>query len=120
MVTVRPENITVNETMDFLLYCEYDSNPASLVSVKWRRNGQIVQVNRDERMEGGNSEQTALLVKNASRHDIGVYTCELGNAIGNDTSDTGIDVDVLCEYLHNNNKRGTLQRDQIYSICRSR
>lgn len=98
MVTVRPENITVNETMDFLLFCEYDANPASLVSVKWRKNGKFIRVDKDERLEGGNSEQTALLVKNASRHDIGAYTCELANAIGNDTSDTDIDVDVLCEY----------------------
>lgn len=98
VVTVRPENITVNETMDFLLFCEYDANPASLVSVKWRKNGKFIRVDKDERLEGGNSEQTALLVKNASRHDIGVYTCELANAIGNDTSDTDIDVDVLCEY----------------------
>lgn len=96
---MRPENITVNETVDFLLFCEYDANPASLVSVKWRRNGQVVRVDKDERLEGGNTEQTALLVKNASRHDLGVYTCELANAIGNDTSDTGIEVDVLCEYI---------------------
>lgn len=98
MVTVRPENITVNETMDFLLFCEYDANPASLVSVKWRRDGHVVRVDKDDRLEGGNSEQTALLVKNASRHDLGVYTCELANAIGNDTSDSGVAVDVLCEY----------------------
>lgn len=84
--------------VDFLLFCEYDANPASLVSVKWRRNGELVRVDRDERLEGGNSEQTALLVKNASRTDMGVYTCELANAIGNDTSDTGIEVNILCEY----------------------
>lgn len=100
MVTVRPENITVNETMDFLLFCEYDANPASLVSVKWRNNGQVIRVDKDERLEGGNAEQTALLVKNASRHDIGEYTCELANAIGNDTSDTGVTVNVLCEYIY--------------------
>lgn len=99
VVTVRPENVTVNETVDFLLFCEYDANPASLVMVKWRKSGEVIRVDKDERLEGGNAEQTALLVKNASRHDIGVYTCELSNAIGNDTSDTGVNVDVLCEYL---------------------
>lgn len=90
----------MNETMDFLLFCEYDANPASLVSVKWRNNGQVIRVDKDERLEGGNAEQTALLVKNASRHDIGEYTCELANAIGNDTSDTGVTVNVLCEYIY--------------------
>lgn len=87
----------MNEGVDFLLICEYDANPASLVSAKWRKNGKVIRVDKDDRLEGGNSEQTALLVKNASRHDLGIYTCELANAIGNDTSDTGIDVDVLCE-----------------------
>lgn len=98
VVSVRPENITVNETMDYLLYCDYDANPASLVAVRWRKDGQVIQVEKDERLDGGNSESTALLVKNASRHDIGIYTCELANAIGNDTSDNGVNVDVLCEY----------------------
>ena len=97
MVTVRPESILVNETENFLLFCEYDANPASLMSVKWRKNGQVIRVDKDERMEGGNSEQTALLVKNVSRTDHGLYTCELANAIGNDTSDTGIQVNVLCK-----------------------
>lgn len=87
----------MNESSDFLLFCEYDANPASLVAVKWRRNGKVIRVDRDERLDGGNAEQTALLVKNASRHDAGVYTCELANAIGNDTSDNEIFVDIHCE-----------------------
>jgi hypothetical protein len=49
------------------------------------------------RYEGGSSEQTALLVKNATRHDIGFYTCELSNSIGSDLSDNSIDVDVQCK-----------------------
>lgn len=95
---MSPDNITVNESTDFLVFCNYDANPASIVSVKWRKNGQVVRVDRDERLEGGNPEQTALLVKNASRTDLGIYTCELANAIGNDTSDNSVDVKVLCEY----------------------
>lgn len=35
IVSVRPENITVNETADILLFCEYEANPASLTSVTW-------------------------------------------------------------------------------------
>jgi hypothetical protein len=49
------------------------------------------------RYEGGGSENTALSVKNASRHDIGLYTCELANSIGTDLSDNAIDVDVQCK-----------------------
>ncbi|GAB0099475.1 Immunoglobulin [Sergentomyia squamirostris] len=94
VVTVKPDNITVNETEDFLLFCEYEANPATLESVRWRQNEKILKIENIKRYEGGNAEQTALLVKNASRNDIGSYTCELSNAIGNDTSDNVINVDV--------------------------
>ncbi|XP_059622571.1 hemicentin-2-like isoform X2 [Phlebotomus argentipes] len=94
VVTVKPDNITINETEDFLLFCEYEANPASLESVRWKQNGSLIQIGRSGRFEGGNPEQTALLVKNASRTDIGIYTCELSNAIGNDTSDNAVFVDI--------------------------
>jgi hypothetical protein len=98
VVSVKPENITVNETQDFLVFCEYDSNPASLEKVKWIRNNQEILLN-SPRYEGGNPEQTALLVKNATRHDIGAYSCRLSNAIGTETSENEIFVDVYCEYF---------------------
>uniref|UniRef100_A0A1B0GL67 Ig-like domain-containing protein n=2 Tax=Lutzomyia longipalpis TaxID=7200 RepID=A0A1B0GL67_LUTLO len=76
VVTVKPDNITINETEDFLLFCEYEANPASLESVRWKQNGKVLRVGQMSRYEGGNPEQTALLVKNASRTDIGSYTLE--------------------------------------------
>lgn len=50
------------------------------------------------RIEGGNTEQTALLVREASRDDIGSYTCELKNDYGIGVSDNYIAVDVHCKY----------------------
>lgn len=50
------------------------------------------------RIEGGNTEQTALLIKEASRDDIGSYTCELKNDYGTGVSENDIDVDVHCKY----------------------
>uniref|UniRef100_A0A182P6J4 Ig-like domain-containing protein n=1 Tax=Anopheles epiroticus TaxID=199890 RepID=A0A182P6J4_9DIPT len=94
VVSVKPENITVNETQDFLIFCDYEANPASLESVKWYRNGQEIKLN-SVRYEGGNPEQTALLIKNSTRHDIGAYTCELSNSIGFDVSDNEVYVDVI-------------------------
>ncbi|OAD61864.1 B-cell receptor CD22 [Eufriesea mexicana] len=35
IVTVKPENITVNETDDFIVFCDYNANPASLIKVVW-------------------------------------------------------------------------------------
>ncbi|XP_053660451.1 hemicentin-1 [Anopheles marshallii] len=94
VVSVKPENITVNETQDFLIFCDYEANPASLESVKWYRNNQEIKLN-SVRYEGGNPEQTALLIKNSTRHDIGAYTCELSNSIGFDVSDNEVYVDVI-------------------------
>ena len=34
-VLVSPENITVNESMDVLIFCTYDANPVNLISVQW-------------------------------------------------------------------------------------
>ncbi|KFB37688.1 AGAP012343-PA-like protein [Anopheles sinensis] len=94
VVSVKPENITVNETQDFLIFCDYEANPASLENVKWYRDNQEIKLN-SVRYEGGNPEQTALLIKNSTRHDIGAYTCELSNSIGFDVSDNEIYVDVI-------------------------
>uniref|UniRef100_A0A182QG96 Ig-like domain-containing protein n=1 Tax=Anopheles farauti TaxID=69004 RepID=A0A182QG96_9DIPT len=94
VVSVKPENITVNETQDFLMFCDYEANPASLESVKWYRSGQEIKLN-GVRYEGGNPEQTALLIKNSTRHDTGAYTCELSNSIGFDVSDNEVYVDVI-------------------------
>lgn len=98
VVTVKPDNITVNETKDFLLFCEYEANPNSLDNVKWLRDGKPLNLTQS-RYEGGNPEQTALLVKNASRDDIGMYRCELKNTYGADVSDNTVNVDVQCKFL---------------------
>lgn len=63
------------------------------------RNKELVNQNQG-RIEGGNPEQTALLIKDAARTDIGSYTCELENGIGIGTSENDIDVDVNCKYLY--------------------
>lgn len=61
------------------------------------RDGELVDVTQG-RIEGGNTEQTALLIKEASRDDIGSYTCELKNDYGIGVSENDIDVDVHCKY----------------------
>jgi hypothetical protein len=34
-VFVSPENVTVNESTDVLMFCQFDANPAILSSVQW-------------------------------------------------------------------------------------
>lgn len=99
---VKPDNLTINETGEFLLFCEYDANPASLASVRWLQNSSVLNLNQS-RFDGGNSEQTALLVKNATRDDRGAYSCELTNQVGTGMSLNAVVVDVQCEYKVANN-----------------
>lgn len=96
VVIVKPDNMTINETGEFLLFCEYDANPASLASVRWLQNNSVLNLNQS-RFDGGNPEQTALLVKNATRDDRGTYSCELTNQVGTGMSENGVMVDVQCE-----------------------
>ncbi|KAG8292418.1 hypothetical protein J6590_040376 [Homalodisca vitripennis] len=35
IVTVYPENITVNESMNITILCHYEANPSSLRVIKW-------------------------------------------------------------------------------------
>jgi hypothetical protein len=95
-VIVKPDNLTINETGEFLLFCQYDANPASLASVRWLQNNSVLNLNQS-RFSGGNSEQQALLVRNATRDDSGAYSCELTNQVGTGMSENGVVVDVQCE-----------------------
>jgi Immunoglobulin domain len=96
-VTVNPHNLTINETEEILLFCGYEANPNSLTSVRWLRNNEVINLNQS-RIDGGNTDQPALLVKNARRDDSGNYTCELTNQVGSGISDNTVLVDVQCEY----------------------
>lgn len=60
------------------------------------RDGTALNINHS-RYEGGNPEQTALLLKNATRDDMGNYTCELANSIGSVMSENDVNVDIQCK-----------------------
>lgn len=97
VISVKPENLTINETDKFLLFCDYIANPATILSVRWLQNGGAINVNQP-RFDGGNPEQTALVVKNSSRHDIGSYSCELSNEIGIGMSENQALIDIQCKF----------------------
>ncbi|CAO1401818.1 unnamed protein product [Diamesa tonsa] len=93
VIRVKPDNLTINETDKFILFCDYIANPATILSVRWLQNGGAINVNQP-RFDGGNPEQTALVVKNSSRHDIGSYSCELSNEIGIGMSENQALIDI--------------------------
>ncbi|KAK0170097.1 hypothetical protein PV328_010700 [Microctonus aethiopoides] len=94
IVTLHPSNITVNESEDFVMICNYDANPAGLTAVKWLRDGMELSLNADH-YEGGVTEQTSLTVKNSTAIDMGAYACVLSNSVGESTPDEFVDVSVL-------------------------
>ncbi|KAJ8682010.1 hypothetical protein QAD02_017802, partial [Eretmocerus hayati] len=94
IVQMSPQNLTVNETDDFQMFCDYEANPATLTNVIWQRDGKNL-TSSDERYEGGTTDLTSLIVKNASNLDIGRYTCILENDFGSSTSQDFIEVNVL-------------------------
>ncbi|KAF9809315.1 hypothetical protein SFRURICE_015589, partial [Spodoptera frugiperda] len=87
IVRVEPRNITVIEGAKLLLKCEYESNPSSLKSVIWYRNGERVPVQNTSHYEGGTTDQHSLIILDANGGDMGNYTCVLGNAVGNGSSE---------------------------------
>ncbi|CAB3363001.1 Hypothetical predicted protein [Cloeon dipterum] len=81
-VFVSPENVTVNESTDVLLFCQFVANPSVLNSAQWLRDGLPIAIDGGEHYEGGTPLQPTLLIKNATRHDQGTYSCVLENAVG--------------------------------------
>ncbi|KAL6435119.1 hypothetical protein ACFW04_005310 [Cataglyphis niger] len=94
IIKMKPNNITVNETDDFLIFCDYEANPATLIKVTWLRDDEELVLN-EEHYDGGITEQTALTVKNATPSDMGSYKCILENNAGSSVSDDDVEVSVF-------------------------
>ncbi|EFN82322.1 Titin [Harpegnathos saltator] len=94
IVKMSPNNITVNETDDILIFCDYEANPASLIKVTWLRDDEELVLN-DDHYDGGITEQTALTVKNATPSDMGSYKCILENNAGSTASEDIVEVSVF-------------------------
>ncbi|XP_021920979.1 uncharacterized protein LOC110830403 [Zootermopsis nevadensis] len=93
IVSVTPENVTVNESTDIFLFCSYEANPNTLESVSWLRDGEKLTLTPDH-YEGGTIDQPTLVIKNSTRHDQGAYTCELRNKVGSQESNSAVYVAV--------------------------
>jgi len=60
------------------------------------RDGEKLTLTPDH-YEGGTIDQTTLMIKNSTRHDQGVYTCELRNKVGSQESNNAVYVSVYCK-----------------------
>lgn len=85
-----------------MLYFNFNHNQGFVcLHSNRKRNGQIVDSKRDakrDRMEGGDPENIALIIRDVTRHDMGNYTCELENEYGTGVSEDAIIVNVHCKY----------------------
>ncbi|KAB7507944.1 Titin [Armadillidium nasatum] len=78
-----PENMTLNESMDFILFCHYSANPSQLTHVYWYLDGHQLDVaGRPDKYRNGNVQHPSLFVVNASADDMGEYTCRVANQVG--------------------------------------
>lgn len=100
MTYLGPPELTINETGEFLLFCNYTSNPNTLTEVRWLRNGVAIDLNQS-RVDVVNTDQPSLLIKDARREDKGNYTCVLNNMIGPGESESNASIDVQCKSLIN-------------------
>ncbi|XP_045123892.1 uncharacterized protein LOC123511891 isoform X6 [Portunus trituberculatus] len=84
IVRVYPEsNITVNESMDVLIFCKYSANPSKLTHVHWYQDLRQVDVaGQPDKYGNGNVDHPSLLIRNSSSLDMGEYTCRVSNEVG--------------------------------------
>ncbi|KAF6214764.1 hypothetical protein GE061_009507 [Apolygus lucorum] len=91
LVWVVPDNITVNESTDVLMFCSYESNPSSILDVKWFKDE--VEIEKEADSSAVMTDHT-LLIKNSTRDDMGAYSCSLTNEVGTSMSNSTTRVSV--------------------------
>ncbi|XP_033213429.1 uncharacterized protein LOC117170634 [Belonocnema kinseyi] len=94
LITIKPSNITVNETEQFTMFCEYVANPAALTNVRWLRDGEEIALDPSE-YDGGTIQKPDLTVKNSTSEDMGNYTCVLENTVGKGNTSDFVEVSVF-------------------------
>uniref|UniRef100_A0A1B6E6D7 Ig-like domain-containing protein n=1 Tax=Clastoptera arizonana TaxID=38151 RepID=A0A1B6E6D7_9HEMI len=83
LVEIVPDAIVLNETEEISLYCFFVANPTNAKPPKWFRDDvELIPVDYLHSSEEVASDNTSLKIRNASRHDQGMYTCMVENEVG--------------------------------------
>ncbi|XP_065226929.1 hemicentin-2 isoform X2 [Planococcus citri] len=89
IITISPEEITVNETTEVLLSCEYVANPKLTKPGVWYFNGRRITENATLY----DFFDTKLRLKKVDRNSLGSYFCSLENEVGvSNSSETTVNV----------------------------
>ncbi|XP_030767914.1 hemicentin-1 isoform X2 [Sitophilus oryzae] len=101
VISVRPKNITVNEstalttsTSGTLLICSYKANPQELRGALWSKDGTNLTLSDSSKYKGGTVENPPLIIYNVTRDDMGEYSCWLKNEVGSEQSADSIFLNV--------------------------
>ena len=82
-----------------LIICNYEANPQQLLSVKWLKNNQKLDLVNNAHYEGGTIDNPSIILQNVTREDLGEYSCQLENVAGAQRSTDVVFVNVLCKFL---------------------
>ncbi|KAL2720839.1 hemicentin-2 isoform X1 [Vespula squamosa] len=102
IIKMKPFNVTVNETEDFIIYCDYEANPATLTKVTWLQDDIELTLD-EEHYEGGITVNTALIVKNATATDMDKPVVEVISDPGTPVNEEErLNVSLSCAVLSGN------------------
>ena len=76
--------------------CQSEARP-TVSSVTWMKGQAVIQVTDDNRFSGGSVQTPSLTIDPVARTDVGDYTCQMSNDVGD--SSKSVQLRVWCEYL---------------------
>ena len=86
----------VVEGQSVTIECQSDARPA-VTSVMWKKGQDVIQVTDDYRFSGGSVQTPSLTIDPVVWTDVGDYTCQMRNGVGDSSKSVGLQV--WCEYF---------------------
>uniref|UniRef100_A0A336L6B8 CSON000837 protein n=1 Tax=Culicoides sonorensis TaxID=179676 RepID=A0A336L6B8_CULSO len=90
--TIIIENKEVNVTINgsAILDCRFEGYPKP--NIMWKYKGKTIEANEKYKFLFGDADSMSLVIKNVSIEDMGSYTIEASNDLGEDTAEIGVNV----------------------------
>ncbi|XP_076335472.1 hemicentin-2-like isoform X2 [Tachypleus tridentatus] len=96
VVQMQPQSgITIRESEDATVMCTFDANPVEVYDVIWFKEGVQLSTDNENRFQITNRSHPALVIRNMTRSDSGMYSCRLSNKIGRGARSKDIEIIVV-------------------------